>query len=184
MKQIDIRLKPKETDFLRSLVGKKIESLKHDPFFFTNASSQVVQFDSEAGTFFLYSFTEPLDYFGKIEDVSVWTIETEKYEFVDKKQMLTDPIQEKVNSIMLVQENQRLYQGNELSFDIWLTRGIIIDFGTHQYSFEKAIWFSEDIYIKKGYDLFNGFTSTKRFVDSDWSAGFRAECTRELEILM
>ena len=62
MVQIDIRFKSDEINTLRSLIGKKLESIQHDPFNFVNSSSQVVQINSEIGVYYLYSFTETLDY--------------------------------------------------------------------------------------------------------------------------
>ena len=78
MTKIDIRLTTEETDALRSLVGKKLESIQHDPFNFVNSSSQVVQINAETGVFYIYSFVEPLDYFGVTEDVAVWSFNNEK----------------------------------------------------------------------------------------------------------
>ena len=179
MVQIDIRLKSGEMDALRSLIGKKLESIQHDPFNFVNSSSQVVRINTEAGVYYLYSFTEPLDYFGVTEDVAVWTFETERYKTVDNKSFITTPVQAVIKDITLVQENQRLYKGQDQIYDVWLTRGIVIDFGDHQISFEKAVWFSEDIYIQKGYELADGFASVENFVNSDWNEGLRAECSRE-----
>ena len=179
----DIRLKIEEIDALRSLIGKRLESIQHDPLNFVNASSQVVQINTETDVYYLYSFTKPLDYFGVTEDVAVWSFETERYKLVENKSFIKTPIQAEIKTISLVQENQRLYKGNNQIYDVWLTRGIVIDFGDHQLSFEKAIWFSEDIYIRKGYDLANEFASTDDFVNSDWNTGLRAECSRVIESL-
>ena len=179
MVQIDIRLKSGEMDALRSLIGKKLESIQHDPFNFVNSSSQVVQINTETGVYYLYSFTEPLDYYGVTEDVAVWTFETERYKTVDSKAFTTTPVQAIIKNITLVQENQRLYKEQDQIYDVWLTRGIVIDFGDHQISFEKAVWFSEDIYIQKGYDLAGRLASVENFVNSDWNEGLKAECSRE-----
>ena len=181
MTKIDIRLTTEETSALRSLVGKKLESIHHDPFNFVNSSSQVVQINAETGVFYIYSFVEPLDYFGITEDVAVWSFNKERKTMVENKSFIEMPIQATINEIMLVQENQRLYKENKQIYDVWVTRGIIMNFGDFQLSFEKAIWFSEDIYIQKGYDLAKSFASTDNFVKSDWNAGLRAECTRIVE---
>ena len=178
MVQIDIRLKSDEITALESLIGKKLESIQHDPFNFVNSSSQVVQLNVDDKAYYLYSFTEPLDYYGTTEDVAVWTFETERYKAVDNKSFMTTPIQAVIKSITLVQENQRLFKEQVKIYDVWLTRGIIIDFGDHQLSFEKAIWFSEDIYIQKGYDLIKKLSSPEDFVNSGWDAGLTAECSR------
>ena len=103
---------------------------------------------------------------------------------VENKSFIEMPIQATINEIMLVQENQRLYKGNNQIYDVWVTRGIIMNFGDFQLSFEKAIWFSEDIYIQKGYDLAERFASTDNFIKSDWNAGLKAECTRIVELII
>lgn len=183
MKRIDIRLKSEEISALTSLVGRTLESIQHDPFTFVNASSQVVQLNSDIGSFYLYSFSEPLDYFGTVEDVATWSFESERHKFVERKSFISTPIQEVVKDISLVQENQRLYKGQEQIYDVWLTRGIIIDFGDHQLAFEKAVWFSEDIYIRKGYNVVNQFASVDSFVNNDWDSGLNAACSRKIESL-
>lgn len=180
MTYIDIRLKSDEMAILNSMVGKKLISVKHDPFVFVNSSSQVVQINTEIGEFYLYSFVEPSDYFGAEEDVAVWTLETERNKVVDCKDFVETPINETVKSVLVVQENQRLFQNGTQIYDVWLTRGIIFDFGDHQFSLEKAVWFSEDIYIRKGYDLVNKFTSIDDFINSDWDEGCTAECSRQI----
>ena len=58
-----------------------------------------------------------------------------------------------------------------------------IDFGDRQISFEKAVWFSEEIYIQKGYGLIEKFASTNNFVESDWDAGITAECSRSIDTI-
>lgn len=180
MVQIDIRFKSDEINTLRSLIGKKLKSIQHDPFNFVNSSSQVVQINSEIGVYYLYSFTETLDYYGMMEDIAVWKFGIERKKMVDKKSFITTPVQAIIKNISLVQENQRLYKGLDHIYDVWLTRGIIIDFGDHQISFEKAVWFSEDIYIQKGYNLVEKFASIENFINSGWSEGLKAECSREI----
>ncbi len=50
--------------------------------------------------------------------------------------------------------------------------------GDHQIAFEKAVWFSEDIIIHKGYELQNNFSSVEAFINSSWKEGVKAECSR------
>ena len=75
MVSIDVRLKKEDVQILQSIVGKKLDRIEHDEFVFTNTSSQAVKFDLGDALFYLYSFTEPLDYFGADEDVAVWSVE-------------------------------------------------------------------------------------------------------------
>lgn len=180
MVSMDIRLQSEEINALRSLVGKELISIQHDAFTYTDSSSQIIQINAENGTFYLYSFTEPLDYFGAEEDVAVWSFETERYKAVDRKKFTETPIRRTIKGISLVQENQRLYENGAQIYDIWLTRGIIIELGDCQLSFEKAVWFSEEIYIQEGHDLIRKFASIDEFVKSDWEESIVAECSREI----
>jgi len=183
MKRIDIRLKEDEIQFLRSLIGNELKAIYHDEFNFVNSSSQVVGFETATANFYLYSFTEPQDYYGTTEDVAIWSVEDTRYPLLNSKILVNTPINQKVCSIQLIQENQRLFKNGIQIYDVWVTRGIIIDFGDRQISFEKAIWFSEEIYIQKGYDLIKKFASTNNFVESDWDIGITAECSRSIDII-
>ena len=180
MKKIDIRLKFDEMSILQKLVGKELTAIYHDKFEFVNSSSQAVGFETNEFNFYLYSFVEPLDYFGSIEDVAVWSLDLNRYALVDEKDFIKTPIKQTVKSIQIVQENQRLYTNEAQIYDIWLTRGIVFDFGDNQILFEKAVWFSEEIYIQKGYNLIEKISPTSKIVDSDWNEGLYAECSREI----
>lgn len=183
MKTIDIRLKPAEIAALKTIVGKQLISINHDPFVFSNTSSQIVQINTNSDTFYLYSFTEPIDHFGATEDVAVWSFESERYRAVERKKFIETPFNETIKSISVIQENQQLYKSDKILYNVWLTRGIIIDFGEHQLSFEKSVWFSEDIRIQKGYKLINKFTSVDDFINDDWDKEITAKCTREIVTL-
>lgn len=177
---IDKRLNSNEMSILRQLIGKKIVSFMHDEFNFNNSSSQVVGIETELGMVYLYNFTEPLDYYGSVEDVAVWKLTKERYKFVDNKNLISSPVGETVKEIRIVQENQKLFENGTQTYNVWVTRGIIFDFGDHQFAFEKPVWFSEDIYVHKGYDLITKFTSTDEFVNDDWCDGCKAECERKI----
>ena len=183
MKRIDIRLKEDEIQFLRSLIGNELKAIHHDEFNFVNSSSQVVGFETATTSFYLYSFTEPQDYYGTTEDVAIWSIEDTRYPLLNSKILVNTPINQRVCSIQLIQENQRLFKNGIQIYDVWVTRGIIIDFGDRQISFEKAVWFSEEIYIQKGYNLIEKFASTNNFVESDWNDNITAECSRSIDTI-
>ena len=184
MKVIDIRLKEAEMAQLKSLCGSTIRSIFHDPFSFTNTSLQIVRMAFDNKDYYLYSFTEPLDYYGSEEDVAVWSFKDTEYPAVSKKDFIETPINETIKQIHVIQENQKLFENGNQTYDVWLTRGLIIDFGDHQISFEKAVWFSEDIIIRKGYNLIDEFDSTESFTDSKhWAPGITASSTRKTIIL-
>ena len=179
MKTIDIRLKPEEVSLLNALIGKKLISYQHDEFTFTSSSSQAISIVSEDdAVYYLYSFTEPLDYYGTQEDVAVWSFSSDRYPMIDKKIFVNTTVGKTIHNIILVQENQRIYSNGEQIYDVWLTRGIVIDFGDHQIAFEKAIWFSEEIIVHKGYDLPSKFESTEKF-GKRWDDSVQTECSRD-----
>ena len=181
MNRIDVRLKEADQLLLRSLIGKTLESVEHDEFTFTNTSSQAVRFNIDGERLYLYSFTEPLDYYGSIEDVAIWSVERTEYPMIPNKTFIKAPVQQTIVGIALVQENQKLYNQDEQTYDVWVTRGIIIDLGDHQISFEKPIWFSEDIIIRKGYKLAKQFSPVEMLTEADnWADGIRLECCRTI----
>ncbi|MCF0134850.1 MAG: hypothetical protein HUJ69_00325 [Lachnospiraceae bacterium] len=184
MERIDRRLSSASMNLLADLVGKTMVSIEHDEFTFTNTSSQVVKFNAKDSSFFLYSFTEPLDYYGKEEDVAVWSFEQIEYPILENKVFITIPVQRRIHSICVVQENQQLYEQDKQIYDVWLTRGVIFDFGDYQFAFEKPIWFSEDIIIRKGYNLLTMFRSENEIeMSGNWTNGISIKCTRSTTVL-
>ena len=184
MIKIDIRLSTTEINLLKALVGKTLETIEHDEFIFTNTSSQVVKLNSKGTSLFLYSFTEPLDYYGEEEDVAVWSVTQTEYPILANKAFIRTPVQQQVQSISVVQENQRLFEQEHQIYDVWLTRGIILDFGDHQLAFEKPVWFSEDIIIRKGYDLIKMFRSENEIeMPRNWESGTTLKCIRSITVL-
>ena len=138
MKTIDIRFTENEIQYLRSFIGKTFHSLLHEEFSFVNSSTQVVQFNIGEDVMYLYSFTEPMDHYGSSEDVAVLTLEKAAYPIIQNKKFISMPIELPIRRILLVQENQQLFKNNEQIYDVWLTRGLVFDFGNFQVAFEKA----------------------------------------------
>lgn len=184
MNTIDIRLKETDLQILKSFIGKQLESIEHDEFIFTNTSSQAVRFNINDEGVFLYSFTEPLDYYGSTEDVAVWSVEKTEYPMVADKSFIKMPVRQDIKGISLVQENQRMFDQGKQTYDVWVTRGIIVDLGDHQIAFEKPIWFSEEIIIRKGYDLQDTFKPVEDIVNTEnWNYGIEMKCNRIIEVL-
>ncbi len=180
MKSIDMRLKSNEIDILKSFIGNKMISYQHDEFASTPTSSQAVSIlMNNDKTFYLYSFTESHDYFGTSEDVAVWSFTEERLPIIDHKSFLSTPVDEVIKGIQVVQENQRVFCGSEQTYDVWVTRGIIIDLGNREIAFEKDIWFSEQIVVHRGYDLISKFAPAERFGEN-WDNNVRTECIRSI----
>lgn len=180
MKSIDIRLKPNEIAILKSFIGNKMQSYQHDDFYFTPTSSQAVSITTnDDKTYYLYSFTESQDYFGTPEDVALWSFTDERLPIIDHKSFISTPVDEVIKGIKVVQENQRVFCGNEQTYDVWVTRGIIFDLGDREIAFEKDIWFSEQIVVHKGYELLSQFAPAERFGEN-WDNNVRTECIRSI----
>lgn len=182
MKQIDIRLNENEVSLLHSMIGKEFSSFLHDEFNYTQSSTQVIELIIAGKSYYIYSFTEEKDYFGSPEDVAVWTVSDEKLPVVEKKSFIKTPVNETVIGISLIQENQKVFENGEQTYDVLLTRGIVFDLGDRQIAFEKDIWFSEEIIVHRGYNLTGCFSSTENFGD-DWDKSLRTECIREEVII-
>ena len=189
MISIDKRLNDEEMNILRQLIGRKIVSLRHREFSPTHASYGVVGIETEQGTIYLYSETDSMNYFGSVEEEAVLTLTHERRAWLDFDDFSyalasTSPVNETVKEIHVVQDHQRLYENGEQTFDIWLTWGIIFDFGDYQYSLEKTQGFSGLIFIEKGNDLINTFSSTEEFEDPEfWTDGCIAKCDREIDVI-
>ncbi|MDO4493696.1 MAG: hypothetical protein Q4C53_07425, partial [Clostridia bacterium] len=119
----DIRLKEPGLQILKSMIGKPLETIEYDAFADANVASQVVRFNTCGESFYLYSFTEPMDYFGNTEDVAVWTVEKTEYPVVAKKAFVPMPVLRTVTAVTLVQENRRLFDHGVQTHDVWSTRG-------------------------------------------------------------
>ena len=192
MTAVDKRLNADEMQMLRALIGKKILSFRHEEFHPTHASYGAVGIETEQGMIYLFSDLEPLSAYGYVDDVAVWTLTRERRAWIDESPYAyvfasASPVNATVKEIHVVQEHQRLYENGGQTFDVRVTRGIIFDFGDYQYSLEKAVWFSQLIFIEKGNDLINTFDSTDKFVAADWNEGWdegvTAECDREIVVI-
>ncbi len=191
MISIDKRLNENEMDILRQLIGRKIVSLRHDKFrpVHLHAATGVVGIETEQGMIYLYSETDSMNYFGSVEDEAVLTLSHERHAWLDYDECsyaltTTSPVNETVKEIHVVQDHQQLYENGEQTFDIWLTWGIIFDFGDYQYSLEKSQGFSGLIFIEKGKDLINTFSSTDAFENHElWTDDCIAKCDREIVVI-
>ena len=124
------------------------------------------------------------DYYGAEEDVAVLSVEKECYPAVNEKNFISTPVNSVVQKVLVVQEEQKLSEGGKTLYDVKLTRGIILEFGDYQISFEKAVWFSEDIIIRKGYDLIDKFSAAEKLCKKDnWQENMKMQCSRTIDFI-
>ena len=184
MKTVDIRFGGETMQTLQSLIGQQFDGMKHDPFIHVPSVYGIVGLFIGGHTFKLTNLVEVLDYYGQLEDVAVFRFEPTKPDdiktFVDNGEMIDFPVRSRIKEIQVVNENQRLFHREKQTYDVYTVRGLIfvLEDG-HEISFEKPIWFSEEIYIQKGYDLIEKLSPTDEFGEG-WEGDYRGECSREV----
>lgn len=184
MEKIDVRFSAADMAVVKNMVGKKMVKYKCDPFEFSTSVYGIVGISFEDASFAFTNFIEPLDYYGEQEDVAVFKIEQMPFQsihsFIQNQTMIEMPIESIVSEVQVVNECQQLFENEKQTYEVLLTRGIIFIFEDgHELSFEKNIWFSEEITVEKGYDLIERFTPTSEFGEG-WSENYRGECSREI----
>ncbi len=181
MKTIDMRFDEK---ICRGMLGKTFNKYRCDKFEFRNSVTQIVGLYIDKTVYSLTNIQEALDYFGYEEDISVFKIREVQdsdirsaFENIDQ---IDTPVQECIQRILMVNDCQKTFRNNLQQYEVWLTKAIIFDFGDHQISFEKDyVPFSEEIEIRRGYDLVSTLSSETNFLD-EWDASVNAECSREI----
>lgn len=186
MKTIDIRFNEKTMSLLNQFLGKKFEKYKCNPFDFSPTVYGIVGIFVDGLIYKLTNFCDVLDYYGKNEDVAVFKFETSEEKEIKScivdEEMIETPINSTIQKIHIINENQKLFYHSEQTYNVWVTRGIIFFLeDNREISFEKNIWFSEDISIQRGYNLIEKFEPTDIFVEG-WEEceGYTSSCSREI----
>ena len=187
MINIDVRFTEDKVESLRNMIGKKLVKYKHDPFMFSTSVYGIAGICFEDSCFALTNQVEICDYFGTEEDVAMFKInivkETDIHSLIEDETMIDTPVNSVLKQIILVEENQKLFENDVQKYDVYLTRGVIFVMQDGlEISFEKNIWFSEDITIQKGYNLIETYSPESEFCES-WEKPYTAQCIRECIIM-
>jgi hypothetical protein len=187
MKQIDVRFSSSDMASLKELIGQKMLKYKCDPFEFSTSVYGIVGIAFENASFAFTNVTAVMDYFGDQEDVALFKMKrvpfSSIHSMIPDQTMVETPVESVISDILLVNEQQQLFEKGIKTYEVFLTRGIIFQFKDgHELSLEKNIWFSEDITVEKGYDLIRRYTPTTEF-EEGWSADYRGKCSREIASL-
>jgi hypothetical protein len=184
MKQIDMRF---DQNIIRSWIGAKFEKYRCDRLDYTNSVTQVVGLYISGEIFALKNEQELVDYFGKNDDIAVYRLlkletDTVKSAFFDMEQIDTN-VSGIIESVTIVNENQQLYENNELLYDVWITRGIIFQVDGIEILFEKdTVPFSEEIFIQRGYDLYGKIASSQDFL-LGWDEEYESKVFRDAVVM-
>lgn len=180
----DIRFSQGSMILLHSFIGKEFKKYKCNPFLFTPSVYGIVGFFIDDKSYVLTNFTEVLDYYGSNEDVAVFKF-SEAPEFEIKShlkdtEMIETPVLTKVAKICVVNEHQKLFKQGAQIYDTYTTRALIFHLEDElELSFEKNIWFSEEITVLRGNDLIKRLSPVSNFIES-FNGDYTAECTREV----
>lgn len=187
MKRIDMSFTTEDINNIKQMIDKKFKKFKSDPFIYSPSVYGIVGLYIDDDVYAVTNAIETMDYYGDIEDVAIFRIKTLKQDniksLIQNQTMIETPVNGNIKEIIIVNENQKLFKNDVQTYDVWLTRGIIIKLEDGlEISFEKNIWFSEDITIQKGYDLIKTFSPEKEFSEG-WENNYRGECHRELLVI-
>lgn len=186
MEIVDVSLSDNEKALLRGRIGTRLRTFRCDPLTFNNWVYQQVGILFEDCSIILKNEIHIADYYGADEDICWFEIhkatESAIMSALANAQQIDLPFNEIVTGILLVQEEQKLYEQGELSYHVTLTRGIVFQFADgREIAFEKTDPFSEEIEIRRGTNLSSTF-----HVKSDpdeWAEGFEMVITQEMYAL-
>lgn len=187
MVNIDDRFSKSKVEIIKKLIGKKIVKYLHDPFEFSTSVYGIAGICFEEECFAITNLTEVRDYYGAKEDVAVFKInqvdESEMHSLIEGECMIETPVNLVLKQVIMVNEHQMLFKDGVQTYDVNLTRGIIfvLEDGL-QISFEKNIWFSEDITIQRGYNLITTYSPEAEFCEG-WELPYVAKSKRELLVI-
>lgn len=180
MKSLDMRF---DETLMKSWVGKQFVEYKCDPFDFANSVTQIVGLSIGETTYQLSNIQEMVDYYGTSEDIAVYSIKASSKEniksaFSETEQIVT-PVMGTITKVIAVNENQCVEAGGKV-YDTWLTRAIIFVVDGREILFEKdCVPFSEEIIIRRGYNLTEKIASEKDFLDG-WNEEVNVKCKRQI----
>ena len=180
---IDDRIVIEKTGIFSEMVGSRMLSYKHDPFQYTDSVYGISGLFMENQIYAVTNRVEVRDYYGSEEDVAIFKVSHAKaddiHSYIQGESLINIPVNQVIKKILVVNEHQCLFENDSQTYDVWLTRGFVIGLEDGlQICFEKDIWFSEDINIKRGYRLEEQFMPMDSITD-DWESPLRLECERK-----
>lgn len=174
-----------DKEIFKSFIGKKFIKYRCDPFLFTDSVTGIVGLYIGNSVYELRNEQESVIYFDVTEDIAVWQIrETEDSQirsfFLDTKQ-IDSPVNQIITGISMINEHQCVSFTNQ-KYDRWETRAVIFHLENRDICFEKdESDFSEEIEIRRGYNLLNEYPKRNNFFLDEWEGN--ASPTLDIEII-
>ncbi|MCD8208634.1 MAG: hypothetical protein LUD72_11905 [Bacteroidales bacterium] len=187
VRKTDFRFNGETMSLLKSLVGKRVKRVMYRCLGNKEDAYGQVFFEIEGEYFRLSNFTEFLWYMDTIEDVAVFRFERAEPSEVKRAQqgekMLDVPISRVIEKIHVVNENQRLFKDGALAEEADTVRGLVFVFEDgEEFSAEKSAFFLEEIYVKFGKGLMDGFEPLDEGFLNGWDEvpGCEPKASREV----
>lgn len=183
---VDKRFNDQTMSMISDLPGQVFRKYSSDPFVFTPSVYGIVGLYIGKDVFSITNFVQATDFFGSTEDVAVFQFERaaeeDVHSYMDDGELIDTPVDSVIKKVLIVNEHQRLFHNGVQTYDVFVTRGVIfkMDDGA-EVSFEKDIWFSEEINIKRGHNLIEKMTPCESFTEN-WEGidDYSADCSREI----
>lgn len=177
-----------ELDLLRTMIGKRFDKYKCDPFINTPMVYGIIGIYIDGKAFKITSLLKEVQRFLTTDEVSEFKI-TETTDdniktFMVDGEMIDNPVNSKIESITVINDFQSIeHKGEIYNFDS--TVGLIFKLeDSREISFELGVWFSEMITIQKGYNLSEKMTPTYDFIE-EWEGceGYIPKIKREYVVI-
>lgn len=184
MKKLDMRFD--EITF-KKFIGQTFHKYRCDPIVYTSSVTQIVGLYIGDEVYKMPNVQEPVDYYGNMDDVAICRFIKAKvadiHSALEGVTQIDTPINGCIEKVVLVNENQQVFENGTQTYDVWLTRGVIFMVDGREISFEKQNWpYSEEINIERGYNLIDKFGDVRDFSE-DWDPGIEAVAVRENVVL-
>ncbi len=181
---IDMRF---DKEILRHMIGSKFVKYKCDKFVYTNSVTGIVGLYIGDVVYSISNLQESVDYFGNNEDIAVMRLRESNPDSIksvfNETNQIDTPINGTISKISVINDNQMIKKGGALQYDVWLTRALIFEVDGREILFEKdSVPFSEEIIIRRGYDLANAIADGKAFLEG-WPKDLSPDYKREVIVV-
>lgn len=167
---VDKRFDKDSMELVASMIGKEFKKYRCDPLIFNNMVYKIVSLFIGDEVYQLQNNASVQEYFGAIDDICNLYITpasiSDARSSLDNVEQMDIPFNASIVQIILVDETQCMYNGDQLVDEYSFVRCIIFVLSDgREVSFEKTDDFSEQIAIRRGYNLVNQISPVQACTD-------------------
>lgn len=181
---VDKRFDKGSMELVASMIGKEFKKYRCDPFIFNNMVFKIVSLFIGCEVYQLQNNASAQEYFGTTEDICNLCIMrasvSDAHSALDNVPQIDIPFNASIVQIILVNETQCMHNGNKLIDEYSFVRCIIFALSDgREVSFEKTDDFSEQIAIRRGYNLINQISPVQACTDLE--PGYCMKTIRDIQ---